>query len=359
MNISFWLTSTTRTVNKDNWGKLPMGGAEISAVNLGIELLELGHTVQFFLQRAEPFDKDNLHVRRHDQVFDEKLEYFICVRPHPILSGDFGSIKKILWSGDAFDQPSNDIFYNENTAKSMDGFVFKTNWQKEKILDKYYTINPEQVTVISNGFSKKNFDENVLKNIDRNDFNFAGKRFIHASTWYRGLANFIDIWPMIREEMPFAEIHIFSKTTLYSEINPRDMEGYYKIAEELVLLPGVVLREPVPQYIIAQEMKKAWLMLYPNSGFVESSCGSVLQSMAVGTPVVATKRAGLVETIGGAGVLIDQNDENWKRNFARETISLCNDPIRYKALKDLGLQETAKRTWPIQAKVWENYLKSL
>ena len=78
MNISFWLTSTTRLMNYANWGKVPMGGAEISALNLGKELLDRGHRVNYFLQRCEPFDKENLHIRRHDQVFDEVLRYFVC-----------------------------------------------------------------------------------------------------------------------------------------------------------------------------------------------------------------------------------------------------------------------------------------
>jgi glycosyltransferase involved in cell wall biosynthesis len=334
-------------MNKDNWGKAPMGGAEISAVHLGEELLKQGHYVNYFLQRTEPFKDGNLKVFRHNQMFETEMEYFICVRPHPVLQGKFGKVKKILWSGDAFDQASNEVFYDKKIADSMDGFVFKSNWQREKILEKYYTIDPEKVNVIYNGYKGEWFNLNgAIPN---------PKRFIHTSTWYRGVKNFIEIWPMILEKIPDAEIHVFSKTALYSEYS--NDQGWFEIAEELVKLPGMVLREPIPQVQLAHEIKKAWLMLYPNTGFVESSCGSALQSIASGTPVVATKRAGLVETIGEAGILVDNNDEKWKEKFVKETLEV--DSKKRQSLVESGCQTVSNQTWKNKATEWESYLKSL
>ena len=348
MKISFWLTSTTREMTSESWGKSPMGGAEISAVQLGEALLK-DNEVTYFLQRCVPFDKGNLHVRKHEQLYDIKeCDYFICVRPHPVLQADFGKIKKILWSGDAYDQSSNDIFYDKKLTDSMDAFIFKSNWQKEKILDKYFTIAPEKAHTIYNGIKLDFFGTNgVAPNKNR---------FIYSSTWYRGLENFIDIWPLILEKMPDAEVHVFSKTTLYSDVNQRDLTGYVPIAEELAKLRGVILREPVPQDILAHEMKKSWLMLYPNSGFVESSCGSAQQSLACGTPVVTTKRAGLTETVGEDGVLIEPN-EDWKQNFANTVINLTEQERMAMSLS--GKKRSLSQSWEHKAKEWTSLLTSL
>jgi glycosyltransferase involved in cell wall biosynthesis len=343
-------------MTEDNWGKAPMGGAEISAVNLGEELLKAGYDVTYFLQRAVPFGKrlhgSKLHVRRHDQIYDEKLEYFICVRPHPVISQPFdGKVKKILWSGDAFDQSSNEIFWRKEVAQSMSAFVFKSNWQKEKILEKYFYIEPEKAHVIYNGIKADHFEG--LHNIRP-----QANRFIHASTWYRGVANFARIWPQILEHIPDAEIHVFSKTSLYSENNPGDLNGWPQIAEKLSRLPGMVLREPVPQYILSQEFRKAWLMLYPNSGFVESSCGAALQSQAAGTPVITTARAGLPETVGSGGILIDER-EGWENEFAIKTIELCKNKQLRQSLSDSGRQRVSQETWQKKATEWGDFLKSL
>jgi len=351
VKVSFWLTSTTRIMTEENWGKAPMGGAEISAVQLGEEFIKNGHDVSYYLERAEPFDRGNLHIRQHHQIFDEEHKYFICVRPHGVLQGDFGDIKKILWSGDAFDQSSNNVFWNKKVAESMDGFVFKSNWQKEKILNKYYTIPEDKVNVIYNGIKKDYYSDNGVVP--------DPKRFIHTSTWYRGVHNFLEIWPLILEKIPDAEVHVFSKTSLYSDRNPRDDQGWPELAEKLVHLPGMVLREPVPQNILAQEMKKAWAMLYPNSGFVESSCGSAQQSLAAGTPVIATKRAGLIETIGEDGILIEQNDDDWKKRFAKAAVELSqNRETRFRLGKS-GHHRAISQSWEAKAKEWEDYLKSL
>ena len=354
MKVSFWLTSTTRVMTMNNWGIAPMGGAEISAVQLGEELLKLDYDVTYYLQRCEPFDKGNLHVRLHRQVAEEPQEIFVCVRPHAILTNDFGEgIKKVLWSGDAFDQTSNNIFFNQPTAKSMTAYVFKSNWQKEKMLERFFYIPPEKVKVIYNGVKREFFGINgIVPN---------PKRFIHTSTFYRGVHNFLDIWPMILDEIPDAEIHVFSKTSLYmGNMDDGKQKAYAELAEKLVHLPNFVLREPIPQYRVAEEMAKAWLMLYPNSGFVESSCGSVQQSIAVGTPVIATKRAGLPETIRENGVLIEQNGEGWKEDFAKATIELSKThPEKREEMAKYGRLRGVQESWEVKAKEWDDFLRSL
>ena len=161
--------------------------------------------------------------------------------------------------------------------------------------------------------------------------------------------NFVEIWPMILEEIPDAEIHVFSKTTLYSEVNQRDNQGWGAIAEKLVQLPGMILREPIPQRLLIQEMHKSWLMLYPNSGFVESSCGSALQSMAVGTPIITTNRAGLPETVGNGGICIEQNEEEWKENFAKTVVELYRNTKKRQEMANSGRQQTMSQSWDKKA----------
>lgn len=339
-----------------------MGGAEISAVNLGEEFIKQGHDVTYYLQRTVPFNSGKLHVRLHGQI-KEKHDYFICVRPHIVLDPNrifelsskervknlLKHKKKILWSGDAYDQNSNLIFDDNETAQSMDAFVFKTEWQREKILDRFHLINPSKAQVIYNGVRSEYFD--LTEEPQEN-------RFIHTSTWYRGLANFIQIWPKILKQLPDAEIHVFSKTSLYSDLDNKQ-QGYAKIVEELVKLPGMVLREPVPQWILAKELRKAWLMLYPNTGFVESSCGSALQSQAAGTPVVATARAGLVETIGNNGVMVYTNVDNWQDKFVEGVVELCQNKKRRNELSEKGCSQAKQQSWTQQASLWLDFLKSL
>ena len=350
MDITFWLTSTTRVMTKDNWGLAPMGGAEISAVNLGAELLEKGHNVKYYLQRCEPFKKGGLSVDLHTNIAGEH-EYFVCVRPHNILlpTSPLQAEKKVLWSGDAFDQPSNTIFDDENTAGSMDALVFKSEWQKRKMLERFFYLDSSKVSVIYNGVNTA-FFKDLRQTFQKN-------RFIYASTWYRGLNNFVEIWPEIRKAIPDAEIHIFAQTGLYFDGNPSNT-GYYPIAEQLCKQPGTILRHPVPQWVLAIELRKANLMLYPNTRFVESSCGVALQSLAAGTPVVTTRRAALPETVGENGVLVDEG-EGWQDRFVEGVVKLWENPKLRNQMGNSGRRRVMKQSWTQQAKLWEDHLKSL
>ena len=369
MKISFWITSGTRELTKENWGKTPLGGAEVSAVNLGEELLKLGNETTYYCRACIPFDDWDLHIRSHEQIEQDNSDVFICVRPHPILMHHFN--KKILWSGDAFDQSSNKIFENPYLCGQMDAFVFKSKWQREKILEKYWNIEPNKAHVIYNGIKHKYFTEKQkpIKN-----------RFIYASLWYRGLKNFIKIWPMILEHIPDAEIHIFARSSLYStwdwdilkgyvirgEDPPlkfletmlnRDI-GYREYVEELCQMPGMILREPIPQKMLIKEIGKSWLMLYPNTGFVESSCGVALQSLACGTPVVTMKRAGLPETVRNGGVLIEET-EGWETKFVDEVRNLSWKKEKRKTLSEWGRSTVLQESWGQRAKEWQDFLKSL
>ena len=352
MKIVFGFTSNTRLMTEKNWGKVPMGGAEISAINLGEELLKLNCDVTYFLRRAEPFDRFDLHVRRHDQARDNiDVDCFIWVRPHPGLQKNLPNVsKKLLWSGDAFDQPSNDIFLNKEVAQSLDAFVFKSSWQRAKIVEKYPYINPNKAHVIYNGIKEGHYR-------DIEDIEPQKNRFIHASTWYRGVKNFVYIWPRIFERLPDAELHIFSNTSLYSDLIGKE-DGWTPIAEELSRMPGIILREPVPQSILTREIRKAWLMLYPNTGFVESSCGTALQSISAGTPVVATKRAGLPETVCDAGILVEERD-GWQDEFIEKTVELSRKNEKRERLAAIGRRNAESQYWQLRAREWVDFLKCL
>ena len=362
MDITFSLASTTRVMTEENWGIAPMGGAEVSAVNLGRELLELGHEVHYYLQRAEPFDRDNLHVHRHEEIFDRTHGHFIFVRPSKVICPKVRKIKAdkiLLWSGDAYDQSSNEVFDDKDTAGAFDAFVFKTKWQREKILERFYHIQPALAHVIYNGVRAEIFKD--LRETPQSN------RFIYASTWYRGLSNFIDLWPKIIKEIPNAEIHVFAKTSLYSgsDMAAQILDGrviikdagYYGIVEELVKLPGMILREPIPQWMLVKELAKSWAMLYPNTGFVESSCGVAIQSQAAGTPVITLARAGLVETVDGGGILIEET-EDWKEKFVEGVVECQRSTLRNQ-LSSYGRRKVFNQSWKKKAQEWMTFLKSL
>lgn len=365
MRIGFWLT-TPKKFDPAKIDETPFGGAEISAINLAKELsCNEEHRITVFgnCSSANIGGNENpigVSYWPYESLKNKSLDVLICVRADQNLLNPrrnhqyFGSIrpkKVILWTGDAFDQPNNQaIFHDSYCLKTFDLIVAKSNWQKESLLKHFPLLSKEKVQVMYNGV-----DSNSIPPITVT----TEPRFVYASTAYRGLHRFLDIWPKIKEKIPNATLDCYCKTTLYIDDNPREseFEGLY---DKISAMPGVTIKDPLPQKDFLKELSKYRLMLYPNSGFLESSCGVVLQSMACEVPVITTDSAGLSETVRlGVGNYLVFEGEYYDSRFVDAV--MCQ-------MKSLNIKEDAKSSrdmilenysWEKVAERWDSLIQTL
>jgi len=354
MDISFWLTTP---VDLSNGLDRPMGGAEVSAVQLAQALVQTGWPITIHCNTDKQYSPiDGLMVKSYTAIRDDELDTLIVVRAHEILNTRirawFRERPRILlnWSGDAFDQPNNHIFWDKWICEHLDGFVVKSKWQRDTLNEMYPGLQGK-TTVIKNGVDPSLFPDDVEK--DEN-------KFIWASTWYRGLENMIKIWPRIKAELPDAYLDVYAKTSLYLDNNPSDIQAK-PIFDALEKLDGINIHEPVQQERLLSELASAKLLLYPNSNFVESSCGVAQQSICAGTPVITSHRAGLPETVGSEGICIQEEPgtDAYNEHFVTRTLDLCRNQKLYDRLSRQGLSRRTEESWAKTALSWTRYLKSL
>ena len=173
-------------------------------------------------------------------------------------------------------------------------------------------------------------------------------RFLYASTAYRGLHMFLDIWPKIRDEIPNAELDCYAKTTLYMPENPRDNE-FKELYKKLDDLPGLTIKEPISQSKLFDIMGDYYAMLYPNCLFNESSCGVALEAMAHGLPVIASNRAGLSETLDmGFGYKIFADPIKAKNGYINEFVATVKSTWYNK-------ENTRERSFKGKERINKNY----
>ncbi|HEX6714079.1 MAG TPA: glycosyltransferase, partial [Thermoleophilaceae bacterium] len=83
---------------------------------------------------------------------------------------------------------------------------------------------------------------------------------------------------------------------------------------------------------------------------------TVLEAMAAGVPVVASRRAALPEVVTGAGVLVDPDD--WGL-FAAAVLRAATDQQERARLREQGRQVAARYTWERAANAVHGILSRL
>jgi glycosyltransferase involved in cell wall biosynthesis len=117
-------------------------------------------------------------------------------------------------------------------------------------------------------------------------------------------------------------------------------------------LPGVTYYEGVTDAELASIYRRAWVYASPST--YEGFGLPYLESMACGTPVVATPNPGSREVLTrGGGVLADDDA------FGPAVLALLGDPIRRRTLATEGLTVAAERDLTVTVDAYETLLLEL
>lgn len=345
MKIAFWL-STPRLFCVDDVDEKPFGGAEMSALNLAKELSIDYNVCMFGNLQGPDGEKNGIKFLNYNDLKYNEMDILVVVRADqrvldPRYSANFfgKKPKKIwLWTGDESSQPNNDLFHDTWTLKEIDKILVKSQWQKNDLMQAFPLIMNDKIKVMYNGVSTKSSTDLLCQH----------PRFLYASTAYRGLHMFLDIWPKIRDEIPNAELDCYAKTTLYMPENPRDNE-FKELYKKLDDLPGLTIKEPISQSKLFDIMGDYYAMLYPNCLFNESSCGVALEAMAHGLPVIASNRAGLSETLDmGFGYKIFADPIKAKNGYINEFVATVKSTWYNK-------ENTRERSFKGKERINKNY----
>jgi len=204
----------------------------------------------------------------------------------------------------------------------VDKVMFVSQWQAEKICAEEGLDLTEHI-ITSNGVSMKRFDK------DREHIERLHNKCIHLSTPERGLEPLLRIWPMIQQQAPDAELHLFSSFfgwRVSNRDNASMCSGPYQMIEDARAEGMKIFNH---QHCSAKEMRvhllSSRLLLYPTDYFDESCCISAIEASAAGVPIVCTDRAALKERVrhGQTGYLIAERED---KAFADHAVDLLTYP---------------------------------
>ena len=151
---------------------------------------------------------------------------------------------------------------------------------------------------------------------------------IYTSSYDRGLAHLLEMWPEVKKVIPDAELHIFYGWQLFDRFysdNPSSMNWKKKMVE-MMQADGVTDHGRIPQPELTEEIKKSGIWAYP-AHFGEINCISGLKAQALGAVPVVIDYAALETTVQfGIKVKGDIYDPKTKETYKKQLIWALQHP---------------------------------
>ncbi|MFH1624567.1 MAG: tetratricopeptide repeat protein, partial [Pseudomonadota bacterium] len=220
--------------NGNTLDEKPLGGMETAVINMARELAQGNYRVEVFCDCDRPGTYDGveyLPVESFEKV--DEIHLLISVRYLDPFYTDIPANVKILWTGDAYDQPYLNPLTDSQLWERIDRIFAVSSWQAETFQG-HFRIPKERFFITRNGINKDYFQSNPQTTRNYN-------RIVYTSTPFRGLDVLLEVFPKIQAAVPEVELHVFSSMAVYQvsqEEDKRLFADLYRKAHQ----PGVFLR---------------------------------------------------------------------------------------------------------------------
>jgi len=258
----------------------------------------------------------------------------------------------ILWQKNSYDQPNLASWFKDpSNHHKYDWYVFNSHWTFEKFRIAF-DLPTEKCAVIKNGI--ENISP-ILTTYKKGD----PIKIIHQNTPWRGLNVLLGAMQLVKN--PLITLDVYSSTKVYGKQFYDANDKYYQtLYEQADALPNVNYIGYKSNEYIREHMKDYRMYVYP-SIWEETSCISLLESMAAGLYCITTNLGALFETGAEFPVYVPYSTDykSLSKKFA-EVIDMAaetlDDPNIQSHLK-LQMDYTNKYyNWNKQGRVWTNFL---
>lgn len=302
----------------------PLGGMQSAICYLARELASAGHRVTVANAVSEAVTDEGVRFipwQRYPLQDGPDIDAVIPVLATPDLVKlwhgafrDSGSDPLwLLWCQHGTDQPGVEHLRDPGFQALLDGVIAVSEWQAQRYREAF-GIGWDKLMVMRNGVSPAFLELHEPGQLIL-PAKSADPLLVYTSTPYRGLGLLLDALPLIRARVANARLKVFSSLQVYGIAADDDVNR--ALYERCAATEGVEYVGGVGQRRLAEELKAAWCLAYPNV-FPETSCISVMEALAAGCKVVTTLNGALPETAAGFATLIvnPANREDLVTRFA-------------------------------------------
>ena len=302
----------------------PTGGCLTSLTRVSEELVKVGHEVFVsstydkdevingvtYLKAGTKIDKWDLTIFNRNVLPKEFVQY--CK--------DQGS-KVIWWLHDIVDPR----YLPDDAFKLADHIVAQSEYCKRTYMD-FYGIPEEKFTVISNGIEERLFNPGDYEKRNPN-------LYIMASSLIKGYMPIETLLINLKQQNFALDFRIYSSQQLHGIKNSNAQQQWL----DTMSVNGAHVYAPMSPTSLSAVMKKAWVLLMPNS-YPELCSNLLLQARACGLPVVASHIGSNAEWIKHeeTGLMTTKwnphDIHSWCKEFSEEAIRLYHDKELHKKI---------------------------
>lgn len=320
-----------------------IGGSEEAVIYLSKELTKLGYHVTVFNQCGELAGTfDGVEYRNYFE-FNPEDNYNILIGWRMNSIAQAKAKFKAIWLHDV---PQEGMF-TENSVKNLDKIIVLSEFHKSMLPE---FIPQSKIFVSANGINFPDFEKNGVL---RDPF-----RMIYTSSYDRGLQHLLLMWPLIKNAVPQANLHVFYGWNTYDkmlEVGARSAK-YKRTMQELLEQDGVTDHGRIGHRQLVKEFQKSGIWVYP-SHFEEISCISAMKAQAAGCVPVCTDYAALKETVK-AGIKVKGNmqDVQVQEEFKEKLIEVLQGNEHQEVLREEVYKHKTDFGWDRIARLWQENL---
>lgn len=326
-----------------------IGGSEAAVIYQARELTKLGYKVTVF---GDPQDEAGeyegvTYKQWHDLNTKDTFNILILWRSIGIVDANLYAKQTYLWMHDV---PNCSDLTEQRLAKINKIFVLsqyhRSLFKMAKNGD-FVDIPDDKFFITRNGIELYFPKENLARD---------PYRMIYASSYDRGLAHLLALWPEIKKEVPKANLRVFYGWNMFDVIaqnNPERAHWKQKMIQ-MMKQEGIEECGRVGHEELAQEFSKSGIFAYP-CDFQEISCQNAMQAQVYGAIPVVTDYSALKETVQfGKKVDTDVTSMEGKEVYVKELISALKDQEWQEKERAKMMQETKGLfLWSDVARAWK------
>lgn len=236
--------------------------------------------------------------------------------------------------------PSGSVLVKDKKLKKV---FCLTEWHVEHFTEKY--PNFKDITVpFYYGIDVTKFNLSNIKN---------AYKFIYSSFPNRGLLQLLQMWPLIYNKEPLANLHIYSNVhqEWVNNVEPKMMEEI-KILLKKYSKMNIFYHGWVDKKTLADAWKSSDIWLYPCT-FMETFCLTALEAAITKTLIFTNDLAALQNTVGNRGVIVkgEATSNEWQNSMIQEIFKYMDskDKTNYKNLINKNYDWASNMSWENQA----------